>query len=59
MYSDGSDAGAAKGFKYRAIVLEDVKGETMTIGVGSRDSEFDEFLPEAKNVLESVKWTAQ
>ena len=55
-YSDGSDASAAKGSKYRAILLEDVKGETVTIGIGSKASEFDEFLPEAQKVLDSVNW---
>jgi hypothetical protein len=55
-YSDGSDAAAAKGFKYRAIVLEDVEGETVTIGIGSKASEFDEFAPEAQNVLDTVEW---
>jgi hypothetical protein len=55
-YSDGSEVSAAKGFRYRAIVLQDVKGETVTIGIGSQASEFDEFLPEAQKVLESVKW---
>jgi hypothetical protein len=56
-YSDGSGAGAGKGFKYRAIALENVKGETVTIGIGSPASEFDEFAPEAHKVLESVKWS--
>ncbi len=55
-YSDGSDAAAAKGFKARAIVLEDVKGETVTIGIGSAATTFDEFLPKAQKVLDSVKW---
>jgi hypothetical protein len=55
-YSDGFDVSARKGFKYRAIVLEDVKGETVTIGVGSLASEFDEFLPEAQKVLDTVQW---
>jgi len=55
-YSDGSNAATAKGFKHRAIVLEDVEGETVTIGIGSKASEFDEFAPEAQKVLESVKW---
>jgi hypothetical protein len=55
-YSDGSGAAAAKGFKYRAIVL-DVKGKTVTIGIGSKASEFDEFAPEAQKVLETVKWS--
>ena len=56
-YSDGSDAASAKGFKYRAIVLEDVKGETVTIGIGSKAGEFDGFAPEAQKVLETVKWS--
>jgi hypothetical protein len=55
-YSDGFDVSAGKGSKYRAIVLEDVKGETVTIGVGSKAGEFDEFLPEAQKVLDTVKW---
>jgi hypothetical protein len=55
-YSDGSNAASAKGFKHRAIILEDVRGETVTIGIGSKASEFDEFLPEAQKVLETVKW---
>jgi hypothetical protein len=56
-YSDGSDAAAAKGYKYRAIILEDVEGETVTIGIGSPASEFKEFLPEAQKVLDTVKWS--
>jgi hypothetical protein len=55
-YSDGTGAAAGKGFKYRAIVLENVKGETVTIGIGSKASEFDEFAPEAQKVLDTVKW---
>jgi hypothetical protein len=49
--------GAGKGFKYRAIVLEGVKGKTVTIGIGSPTSEFDDFLPKAQKVLDTVKWT--
>jgi hypothetical protein len=55
-YSDGSGAGAGKGFKYRAIVSENVKGETVTIGLGSKAGGFDEFAPEAQKVLDTVKW---
>ena len=33
------------------------KGETVTIGIGSPTTEFDDFLPEAQKVLDSVKWT--
>ena len=38
------------------VVLEDVKSETVTIGLGSLASDFDEFLPEAQKVVDSVKW---
>jgi hypothetical protein len=55
-YSDGSTGDAGKGYKYQGIVLEDVKGETVSIGVGSPASEFAEFLPEAQKVVDSVKW---
>jgi hypothetical protein len=39
-----------------AIVLEDLEGETVTIGFYSPASEFGEFDPEAQKVLESVEW---
>jgi hypothetical protein len=55
-YTDGSDGGAGKGFKYRAIVLEDVEGKTVTIGIGSPTTGFDDLLPEAQKVLDTVKW---
>ena len=55
-YSDGTEAGSAKGYKSRAIILEDVKGETVTIGIGSLAGGFDEFAPEAQKVLDSVEW---
>ena len=55
-YTDGSDGSAGKGFKYRAIILEDVEGKMVTIGIGSLTSEFDDFLPEAQKVVDSVKW---
>ena len=43
--------------KSRLIVLEDVKGETVTLGFSSPATEFDEFAPEAQKVVESVKWS--
>jgi hypothetical protein len=55
-YTDGSDGSAGKGFKYRAIILEDVEGKTVTIGIGSLAIEFDDLLPEAQKVLDTVKW---
>src|SRR5215213_7218817 len=45
-----------EGKKRRVIVLEDVKGSTVTIDFGSFVTDFEEFLPEAKKVVESVKW---
>jgi hypothetical protein len=39
------------------IVLEGVKGETVTITYTSLAPDFDEFAPEAQRVLESVEWT--
>ena len=42
--------------KVRVIVLENVKGETVTIGFGSPATEFDEFAPEAQKVIDSVRW---
>jgi len=55
-YADGSDGAAGKGFKYRAIILEDVEGKTVTIGIGSPTTGFDDLLPEAEKVLDTVKW---
>ena len=43
--------------KRRVIVLEDVKGETVTIAFSSAADKFDEFAPEAQEVVDSVKWT--
>ena len=42
--------------KVRLTVLEDVKGETVTIGFVSPAAEFDVFALEAQRVLDSVKW---
>jgi hypothetical protein len=41
----------------RVILLEDVKEETMTIGIGSPAITFEEFLPKAQKVLDTVKWS--
>ncbi len=42
------------------IVLEDVKGETVTIGFGADDPhQFDEIAPEAQKVLDTVEWTGK
>jgi hypothetical protein len=42
--------------KVRLIVLDDVKGETVTIGLVSPATEFDEFAPEAQKVIDTVEW---
>src|SRR5215207_10498008 len=46
----------AEGEKVRGIVLEDLEGETVGIGFFSPASEFEEFVPEAQKVIDTVKW---
>jgi hypothetical protein len=54
--STGRQAFQAEGWKVSAIVLEDVKGKTVSIGIGSPATEFDEFAPRAQKVVDSVEW---
>jgi hypothetical protein len=42
--------------KVRVTVLEDVKGETVTIGFASPITEFEEFASEAQKVIDTVEW---
>ena len=42
--------------KDRFAVLEDVQGETVVIIVSAPVAEFDEFLPKAQKVLDTVEW---
>ena len=42
--------------KARFIVPKDVEGETITIVVSAPAEKFEEFLPEAQEVLDIVKW---
>jgi hypothetical protein len=42
--------------KQRLIVLEDVKGKTVTIGFASLATEFEAFAPIAQKVIDSVEW---
>ena len=42
--------------KRRVVVLEDVEDDTVTIAFSSDTDNFDEFAPEAKKVLDTVKW---
>jgi hypothetical protein len=46
----------AEGDKASAIVLEDLEGETVTIGFASPATHFNEFAPEAQKVIDTVKW---
>jgi hypothetical protein len=55
--SGGEPVGFEDGVKTRIIVYEDVKGETVANDIGVSDAgEFDEFMNEAKKVLDTVKW---
>ena len=56
-YTDGSTGVFSTGNKGRAIILEDVKGKTAIIGLGCLATEFDDYLPKAQKVLDTVKWT--
>jgi len=42
--------------KQRVIVLKGLKGETLTIVIASGTTEFDDFLPEAQKILDTVTW---
>jgi hypothetical protein len=55
-YSDGETAGVEKGEKIRFIVVDDIKGETVTIFVESSPQGFEEFMPKAQKVIETVEW---
>jgi hypothetical protein len=52
----GFPVSLVEGDKVRLIVLDDVKGETVTIGFVSPATEFDEFAPEAQKVIDTVEW---
>ena len=48
----------AEGYTERIIVLDDVKGETVTIDFGApAGKKFYEFTSETQKVLDTVKWT--
>ena len=54
--STGFPVFLSAGDKVRLFVLEDVKGETVTIGFVGPATEFDEFAPEAQKVIDTVEW---
>jgi hypothetical protein len=45
-----------EGETQRLIVLEDVRGELVTIVFASKASKFDKVWPEAQKVIDSVQW---
>jgi hypothetical protein len=45
----------SEGFKYWFIIV-DVGGETVVIPAIAKPDKFDEFLPKAQKVLDTVKW---
>ena len=55
--SSGETISFFKEEKGRIIVLEDVRGETVTIDFESLIADFEEFAPKAQKVLDTVKWT--
>ena len=54
--STGYPISPIEGDKAGVIVLEDVGGETVTIGFSSPATDFDEFAPKAQQVIDSVEW---
>jgi hypothetical protein len=38
------------------MVFEDMRGKTLTIGIASPASDFDEFLLKAQKMVDGVKW---
>ncbi len=53
---NGDTTGVEKGEKLRFIVLEDVKGQPVTIMVETSPSSFEKFSTKAQRVIETVKW---
>ena len=56
-YGTEGTYGIRKDEKVRFIVLDDVKGKTVTIAVLTPAAKFDEVWHKAQKVLDSVKWT--
>jgi hypothetical protein len=54
--STGGPIFLVEGDKAGVIDLEDLEGETVGIGFFSPASEFEEFVPEAQKVIDTVKW---
>ena len=54
--TDAESIGIVEGIRVRAIVLEEVRGETVIAGFGAPSDEFDGFAPEAQKVIGTVEW---
>ena len=54
--SSGLDFSVFEKSKARFIVLDDVKGEPLTIAVLAPAVTFDEFMPNVQSVVNSVEW---
>jgi hypothetical protein len=55
-YSSGERSYVENGEKIRFIVLEDVKGKTVTIFVETTPQAFEEFMPKAQKVIDTAEW---
>jgi Pentapeptide repeats (8 copies) len=55
VYGIGGSA-AYEGFKYRFVIVDVSEGETVIIQVSAPTRTFEEFLPKAQKVLDSVEW---
>jgi len=57
--SDGIPFTFVVGVNETVSVLEDVKGETLTIdfGAGAPGTKYDQVATEGQKVVESMKWT--
>jgi hypothetical protein len=44
------------GMKNRFVIVDDVEGQTEIIHISAPVGEFDEFLPKAQKVLDTVEW---
>jgi hypothetical protein len=42
--------------KVRFVILDKVKGETVTIAIDTTPDQFENFLPRAERILDSVEW---
>ena len=56
MLSTGEALWFVEEAKVRLFILEDVEGNTVVIDSGSSPTEFDEFMPEAQKVVDSMRW---